>query len=126
MHNWIIDGWKGISPIAVFLTHINIQQMLTWLPTWKAKSFYCIDNFLPTWFFLPLQKFITIKIKLEKNSYTQTNACLLHISMNFKVVNISAQIYMLYSLSSANCKQLRKCNHLYRSLLFAMFFFSWY
>ena len=84
MHNWIIDGWKGISPIAVFLTLINIQQMLMWLPTWKAKSFYCIDNFLPTWFFLPLQKFITIKIKLEKNSYTQTNACLLHISRNFK------------------------------------------
>ena len=48
------------------------------------KSFYRVGNFLPTWFFLPLRKFRTIKIKLEKNSYTQTNACLLHISRNFK------------------------------------------
>ena len=70
--------------ISVFLTHVGIWQMPTWLPTWKAKSFYRVGNFLPTWFFLPLRKFRTIKIKLEKNSYIQTNACLLHISRNFK------------------------------------------
>ena len=73
--NQLHSGW-----ITVFLTHVGIRLM----PTWKAKSFYRVGNFLPTWFFLPLRKFRTIKIKLEKNSYTQTNACLLHISRNFK------------------------------------------
>ena len=35
-------------------------------------------------------------------------------------------IYMLYSLSLENCKQLRKWNRIYRSLLPAMFFFNRY
>ena len=70
--------------VQQFLTYIGIQQKLTWLPTWKAKSFYRVGNFVLTWFFLPLRKFRIIKIKLKKNSYTQTNACLLHISGNFK------------------------------------------
>ena len=95
------------SHYSVFLTHISIWQMLTWLPTWKAKSLYHVSTFLPTWFFLPLQKFKTIKIKLEKKTYTQAK-------------------YMLFSLSLGNCKQLRKCNHLYRSSLSAMFFFNRY
>ena len=69
---------------TVFLTHVGIQQMLMWLPMWKAKSLYHVGTFLPMWFFLPLQKFKTIKIKLEKNTYTQANTCLLHISRNFK------------------------------------------
>ena len=68
----------------VFLTHVGLWQMLTWLLMWKTKSLYHVSTFLPMGFFLPLQKFETIKIKLEKNSYTQTNACLLHISRNFK------------------------------------------
>ena len=34
--------------------------------------------------FLLLEKFKTIKIKPEKNTYTQANTCLLHISRNFK------------------------------------------
>ena len=68
----------------VFLTYVGIRQMPTWLPTWKAKSLYHVGTFLPTWFFLPLQKFKTIKIKWEKNLYTQANTCLLHISRNFK------------------------------------------
>ena len=50
----------------------------------KNKIIVSRQHFLPTGFFLPLQKFETIKTKLEKNSYTQTNACLLHISRNFK------------------------------------------
>ena len=50
----------------------------------KAKSLYHIGTFLSMWFFLPLQKFRTIKIKLEKNTYTQANMCLQHISRNFK------------------------------------------
>ena len=71
------DGLETISKSmnvhcanAVFLTQVGIQQMLTWLPVWKEKSLYHIGTFLPTWFFLPLQKFKTIKIKLEKNPYT--------------------------------------------------------
>ena len=42
----------------------------------------------------------------------------------YYIFQVILKIYMLYSLSSANCKQLRKCNHLYRSLLFVMFFFQ--
>ena len=38
----------------VFLTHIGIRQMLTWLPTWKAKPWYHIGILLT--FFLPLQR----------------------------------------------------------------------
>ena len=73
-----------LGQITVFLTHINIRQMPTWLPLWKAKWFYCVGYFLPTWLFLPLRKFRTIKIKLEKSPYTQINASLLHISRNFE------------------------------------------
>ena len=29
-----------VSNKAVFLTHVGIRQMPTWLPTWKAKSLY--------------------------------------------------------------------------------------
>ena len=65
---------------TVFVTHVGICRM----PTWKAKSFYRVSIFLPTWFFLPLRKFRTIKIKLETNFYAQTNACLLHVTRNFK------------------------------------------
>ena len=36
------------------------------------------------------------------------------------------QIYILYSLSLANCKQVKKCNRLYQSSLSAMFFFNRY
>ena len=88
---------------SVFLTHIRIQQMWTWLLLWKAKSLYNV-GFVSVLFFLPLQKFKTIKIKREKNPYTQTNKCILHISRNFK--------------------DMRKCSHRYRSLLFDMFLFQ--
>ena len=46
--------------------------------TLKANSLYHVGTFLP------LQKFKTFKIKLEKNTYTQANTCLLHILRNFK------------------------------------------
>ena len=70
---------------SVFLTHVGIQQM----PTWKAKSllhqhFFADVILCATW----KGKFKTIKIKLEKNPYTQANTCLLHISRNFKDLNI--------------------------------------
>ena len=41
-------------------------------------------HFFANMTFLPLQKFKTIKKKLEKKSYTQTYTYLLHISRNFK------------------------------------------
>ena len=50
----------------------------------KSKIIVLCRHFLPTWFFLPHQKFKTIKIKLEKKTYTQVNTCLLHISRNLK------------------------------------------
>ena len=81
----------------------------------KSRWYFFADMILcATW----KGKFETIKIKLEKNPYTQTNMCLLHIARNFK--NIFK--YKLYSLSLANCKQLRMCNHLYRSQLSDRFF----
>ena len=52
----------------VFLTHDCRRE----------KQNHCIV------FFLPLEKFKTIKIKLEKNTYTQANKRLPHISRNFK------------------------------------------
>ena len=60
------------TTFSVFLTHVGIRQIPTWSPTWKAKSLYYVGTFLPTWFFLPLQKFKTIKINAEKIPYTQT------------------------------------------------------
>ena len=71
------------STYPVFLSHVGIRQMLTWLMTWKAKSLHHINIFLPTWIFPQLQMFKIIKIKPEKNPYTQANTCLLHISRNF-------------------------------------------
>ena len=51
----------------------------------KIKIIVSQGTFLPTWFFLPLQKFKTIKIKLENKTYAQANTCLLHIiSKDFK------------------------------------------
>ena len=46
---------KKIENIAVFLTRVGIRQM-------------------PFDFFLPLQEFKTIRIKPEKNSFTQANS----------------------------------------------------
>ena len=71
------------SVLAVFLTHIGIQKMLTWLPMWKAKLLYHVGKKCKR-FFLPLQKFKTIEIEPEKNPYTQASMCLLHISRSFK------------------------------------------
>ena len=59
---WKKKGKKN----AVFLTHIGIWQMSMWLPTWKAKSLFHVSNFLLMWFFLPLQKFKTIKKNQRK------------------------------------------------------------
>ena len=75
---------KNNAQITVFLIPTSIRQMPMWLLTWKTKSLFHIDTFLSTLLFLPLQKFKTIKIKQEKNPYTQANMCLLHISRNFK------------------------------------------
>ena len=55
------------TPYPVFLTQVDIRQMPTWLLTWKAKSLYHVCTFWQTWFFLPLQKFKTIKSKPDEN-----------------------------------------------------------
>ena len=109
------------SDISVSLTHVGIRQILTCdCRHGKVRLLYHFGTFLPTWFFLPLQKFKTIKTKMGKNPYTQANMCLLHISRNFKDIY---KYIMLYSLSLANCKQLRKYYRFYRSSLSAGFFF---
>ena len=110
----IIDHIVTWTFFAVFLTHDSIWQMLTWLPMRKVKWLNHIGTFLPTWFFLPLQKLKTIITKPAKNPHTQANMCLLHISRYF-------HMYLLYSLSLANYKQMRNCNRLHWSLLFACF-----
>ena len=40
-----------LSAILVFLTHVGIRQMPTWLPTWKAKLLSFYGTFLPMRFF---------------------------------------------------------------------------
>ena len=89
------------TTITVFLTHVGIQQIPMSLPTWKAKLMYHVGTFLPTWFFWPLQKFKSIKIKPEKNPYTQINTCLLHISWNFKDI-FKYNCFTLYLLQTVN------------------------
>ena len=50
----------------------RIQQMPTWLPTWKAKSLYHVCMlFADVIFFC---HFKSIKIKPKKNSFTQANS----------------------------------------------------
>ena len=93
---------------SVFLNHVGIRQMPTWLPTWKAKSLYHVGTFLPTWFFLPLGKFKTIKIPKPKQIRAH------YIFQG--ILKIFSNVYAL-----ANCKQLKKCNRLYRSSLSAFF-----
>ena len=119
MNDWMREIYKKNMKIltnkTVFLTHVGIRQMPTWLTTRKAKLLYHVSTFLPSWLFLSLEKFKTIKIKPEQNPYTNGNACLLHISRNFK--DIFKYIYICFALSLANCKQLRKCNRLYRPSL---------
>ena len=79
----------------VFLTHVGIRQMPMWLLMWKAKSLYHVSTFLPMRFFLPLQKFKTIKIKLEKSPYTQANTYLLHFSR--KIFSIIYALLLIFS-----------------------------
>ena len=88
----------------------------------REKLNHCITSAHLCWcdFFLPLQKFKTIKIKPEKNPCAQASTCLIHVSRNFK--DIFKFMYILYSSFLVNCKQLRKCNRPYRSLQSATFF----
>ena len=52
--------------------------------TVSRQHFFGDVIFCATW----KGKFKTTKIRLEKNPYTQANTCLLHISRNFKILNI--------------------------------------
>ena len=123
--------WKASVPHAKTKNQIEDQLLLRYVSLsnscWHStnadviadvKSKIIVQHFSAMWFFLLLQKFKTIKIKSEKNPYTQANKYLLHISKNFKDIFI----YILFSLSLANSKQLRKCNHFYRLSLSAMSF----
>ena len=85
---WEAGGFKGAN-------WVQTDLQFFWLTSTfgkcrcdcrREKQNYCFTSalFLPTWFFLPFQKFKNIKIKLEKNPYTQASTCLLHISRNFK------------------------------------------
>ena len=79
---------------TVFLTHVSIWQMPTWLPTWKAKSLYHISTFLRTWFFLPLQKFKTIKIPIPK----QIRAHCIFQGISKTFLNIYALLFIFRKL----------------------------
>ena len=53
---------------TVFLTHVGIWQMLTWLLTWKAKSLYHVSFFLLTWFFSATSKVQNYQNKTREKS----------------------------------------------------------
>ena len=107
------------SDNAVFLTHVSIQQMPTWLPTWKAKSLYHFGTFL-----------LTLLCHFKSSKLSKQNCRKIPIPKQIHTYYIFQGILKIFSntyalpLSLANCKQLRKCNCLYQSLLLAMFFLS--
>ena len=77
---------------------LNSKRSSVFLFDWsdsdvKSKIIVSRRHFLPTLFFLPLQKFKTIKTKLEKNSYTQTNARVYYIFQ--ETLDIFSNIYAL-------------------------------
>ena len=109
-----------IHSYTVSLTHVSIQQMPTWLLRWQAKSLYHIGTFLPTWLFYHFKS-----LKLSKKNWRKSPIPKhIHTYYIFQgILKIFLKtVYKLYSLSLANCKQLRKCNHVYWLLLFAMLF----
>ena len=108
--------------LTVFLTQVGIRQMLTWLPTWNAKSLHHVSTFCQSHFSCnfkssKLSKHNQRKIPILKQIHAY------HIFQ--EILMIFSYIYeniMLYSLSLANYKQMRKCNDLYWSPLFVCFF----
>ena len=84
---------------TVFLTRAGIWQMPTWLRTWKTKSLYHVVAFLPTWFFLPLQKFKTIKYNRKKIPIPkQIRACYIFQGMLKIFSNIYASLFIFSKL----------------------------
>ena len=123
IYNNFIKTKLSQSVPSVFLTHVGIQQMPPWLPTWKAKSLYHVDTFLPKWFFSATSKVQNYQNKTPEKSLSPSKYVLTTYLKEFQRYS---WICLLYSLSLANCKQLRKCNRLYRLLLSATFFFNRY
>ena len=76
----------------------------------SRRHFFADVIFFTTW------KVQNYQNKTGKNPNIQTNTYLLHISSNFKDI-----FKYICAFTSANCKQLRKWNRLYRSSLFAVF-----
>ena len=72
----LFDCWVQ----TIFLTHVGIRQMPTWLPKnhFIASAIFCRRDFFCHFESSELSK------KTGEKLYTQTNACLLHISRNFK------------------------------------------
>ena len=77
---------------------------------WHEKQNHCIKSeiFCQRDFFLTLQKFKTINIKLEKNPYNKAKTCLVHISRNFK------DIFKDTCFNFYDCNWTRTQNHLVR------------
>ena len=70
--------WSSLSNSCRHLANVNVIAKV------KSRITVSHQHFFADVIFLPLEKFKTIKIKSEKNFYTQTNTYLLHISRNFK------------------------------------------
>ena len=52
----IVISYAIKQGISLRLMESQWEKMLTWLPTWKAKSLYRVGTFLPTWFFCATSK----------------------------------------------------------------------
>ena len=74
--------------LFIFICYISLSNSRStnadMIADLKSKIIVFHRHFFADVIFLPLQKFRTIKIKPEKNPYTQTNTCFLLISRNFK------------------------------------------
>ena len=69
--------------ISVFLTHVAIWQMPTWLPTWKAKSLLSRRHFFDDVIFSATSKVQNYQNKTGEKSLTEANTYLQHISRNY-------------------------------------------
>ena len=66
---------------TVFLTHVGIRQMPTWLPTWKAKSLYHVGAFFSDVIFSATSKVQSYQNKTRENSLNPNKQVL---NTNFK------------------------------------------
>ena len=89
-----LKAWNFIKKrlqYTVFLTHVGIQQILTW----KAKSLYHVGFFFSTWFFSATSKVQNHQNKTGEKSLYSSKYMLTTCFKNFK--NIFEFMYILYS-----------------------------